>query len=133
MLQAATSPPPRTGYGLFGRMFQVEIWHSRPRHYPFTVNIELTDMQTETEILGRTTDVSLYGCRVKTQKPFPTGAKVWIKIAHEGANFVAAGRVASAVLNGEMGIVFTKIEQNDQSVLDKWIAELREPPLKVET
>ena len=104
----------------------METWRSRARRFPFTANIELTDMETETEILGRTTDVSLYGCRVKTQKPFSTGAKVWIKIAHGGANFVAVGRVASAVLNGEMGIVFTKIEQNDQSVLDKWIAELRE-------
>lgn len=104
----------------------METWHTRARRYPFRVNIELTDMQTETQILGHTTDLSLYGCRVKTQEPFSTGAKVWVKIAHEGANFVAAGRVAFAVLDGEMGIVFTKIEQNDQSVLDKWIAELRE-------
>ena len=103
----------------------METWRSRARRFPFTVHVELTDMETETQILGRTTDLSLYGCRVKTEKPFPTREKVWIKIAHEGANFVAAGRVAS-MLDGEMGIVFTKIEENDQSVLDKWIAELRE-------
>ena len=105
----------------------METWHSRARRYPFTANIELTDRQTETQILGRTTDLGLYGCRMKTQKPFPTETKVRIKIVHGGENVVAPGRVAYAKTTGETGIVFTGIERNDQSVLDKWIAELRKP------
>jgi hypothetical protein len=116
--------PPR--YGPFGRMFQVETWHPRARRYRFTANIELTNVQTETQILGRTTALSLYGCGVGTQQPLPTGTKVRIKIAHGGENFMAFARVAYAKPNGEMGIVFTGIERNDQSVLDKWIVELRD-------
>lgn len=104
----------------------METWHPRARRHRFTVNIELTDVQTETQLLGRTTNLSLYGCRVETQKPLPTGTKVRIKIAHGGASFGALGRVTYAGPSGEIGIAFTVIEQKDQSVLEKWIAELRD-------
>jgi hypothetical protein len=55
-----------------------------------------------------------------------TGTKVRIKIAHGGASFVALGRVAYSKTSGRMGIVFTGVEKTDQSVLDKWIADLRD-------
>jgi hypothetical protein len=50
--------------------------------------------------------------------------KVHITILHAGAKVVASGRVASARADG-MGIAFTKIEQHDQTILERWISELR--------
>ncbi len=64
----------------------------RARRYLFVATIELTDTQSEAKIQEQTSDLSLYGCRVETHKPFPTGAKVRIRIAHRSANFVAVGR-----------------------------------------
>lgn len=103
----------------------MQLERHRARRYPFQANIELIDVQSETQISGRTGDLSLFGCYVNTLKPLAPGTKIRIKIAHRSANFQALGRVVNARSNGGMGIVFTSIQPNDQLVLDKWIAELR--------
>ena len=105
--------------------FSVLTHHPRARRYPFVATIELTDTQSEAKIQERTSDLSLYGCRVETRKPFPTGAKVRIRIAHRSANFVAVGRV-SYTTQGGMGIAFTQVEPNDQLILEKWVEDLRD-------
>ncbi len=97
----------------------------RASRYPLEANIELTEVQSETPIKGRTSDLSLFGCHVNTLKPLAPGTKVRIKIFHRGCNFQALGKVVYARLDAGMGIVFTGVQSNDQLVLDKWIAELR--------
>ncbi len=98
----------------------------RARRYSFVAAVELTDLRSEANIQERTNDLSLYGCRVKAHKPFPTGTKVRIRIAHRSANFVALGRVSYATVEGGMRIAFTRIEPNDQLILEKWVEELRD-------
>jgi len=107
--------------------------HPRARRYPFTASIELTDITTEAQTRERTLDVSLYGCRVETGKPLQTGTKIRIRIAHRGSSFAALGRIAHAGRNGEMGITFTSVERNDQLILERWIAELRDERKPVRT
>lgn len=100
----------------------------RPRRGPrylFVATIQLTHTQSEAQIHERTSDLSLYGCRVLTLKPFPPGVKVRIRIAHESANFAALGKVSYNSPDGGMGIAFTQIEPADQSVLEKWVEKLR--------
>ena len=99
--------------------------HPRARRYLFVAAVELTDMRSDAKIQVRTSDLSIYGCRVETDEPFPTGAKVRIRIAHRSANFVALGRV-SYTTEGGMGIAFTQIEPNHQLILEKWVEELRD-------
>ena len=103
----------------------MQLEHHRARRYPFQANIELTDVQSETQITGRTSDLSLFGCHVNAINPFAPETKILIRIAHRSMNFQALGRVVYARSNGSMGIVFTSIQPNDQLVLDEWIAELR--------
>ena len=98
----------------------------RARRYPFVASIELTDLQSETQIREQTSDLSLFGSHVDTRKPLPPETKVRIEISHRSENFEALGKVTSARPNTGMGILFTRIEPHDQSVLDKWIAELRD-------
>lgn len=107
-------------------MLQMFTEHPRARRYSFVVGIELTDVQSEAHIRERTSDLSLFGCHVDTLKLFPTGTRVRIRIAHRGANFAALGTVVYAGPNSGMGVAFTKVEQKDQLVLEKWIDELRE-------
>src|SRR5438445_12377189 len=72
--------------------FSVLTHHPRARRYPFVATIELIDTQSEAKIQERTSDLSLYGCRVETRKPFPTGAKVRIRIAHRApTSWLSAG------------------------------------------
>src|SRR5260370_16392087 len=53
-------------------------------HNSFVADIEVTDVQSEIHITGRTQDLSLLGCGVKTSKPFPKGTRVRIKLSHGG-------------------------------------------------
>ena len=99
--------------------------HPRARRLQFVAPIELTDVSSEAHRKERTSDLSLFGCHVSTLEPLPVGAKVWIRIEHEGANFVALGKVVFSSPHSGMGVVFTKIEPNSQIVLEKWIAQLR--------
>jgi PilZ domain len=107
-------------------MIQVQPERPRAHRYSFVASIELTDVQSETQTREQTSDLSLFGCHVDTREPLPTGTVVRIRIAHKGAKFAAFGRVAYARPNAGMGVVFTRIEGNNQSVLEKWIAEIRD-------
>lgn len=82
-------------------------------------------METETEIREQTTNLSVFGCQLTAQKPLAAGTKVRLRIIHRGAIFAALGQVAQ-VRRNSMGVVFTKIEQKDQAVLEKWLAEIRD-------
>ena len=103
----------------------MQLERHRARRYSLHASIDLTDLQSETQIREHTRDLSLFGCHVDTLKPLPPETKVRIKISHRNENFEALGKVTSARPNAGMGIFFTRIEPHDQSVLDKWIAELR--------
>jgi hypothetical protein len=98
----------------------------RARRYQFTANIECTAVQSNLHLEERTSDLSLFGCRVSARQPLPVGTKVHVRISHAGENFIAMGKVGHVRPNEEMGIVFTHIESKDQALLDKWIAELRD-------
>jgi hypothetical protein len=68
----------------------------------------------------------LYGCGVAASKPIPTGTKLRIRITRKGSTFSAASKVVYATADGDMGIVFARVERNDQVILEKWINELRD-------
>ena len=103
----------------------MRIERPRARRYLFVATVELTDTLSEVKIQGRTSDLSVYGCRVNTHQPFLTGARVRTRIAHSGASFVALGRVSFTTSEGGMGITFTHIEPKDQLILERWMEELR--------
>ena len=98
----------------------------RARRYPFVATIEMTDVESETQFIEQTSDLSLFGCGMITQKPLAVGTRIRIRIVHTGASFVALAKVVYAGRSTRMGVVFTKIEPHQQLVLEKWIAELRE-------
>jgi hypothetical protein len=104
----------------------VQSERPRARRYIFAASIEMTDVESEAQIIEQTSDVSLFGCGVTTQNPLPAGTRIRIRIQHGGANFAAMGKVAHAGHGTRMGVVFTKIESHQQLVLEKWVAELRE-------
>jgi PilZ domain len=98
----------------------------RARRYAFVAAAEITMVDTALQIKEKTTDISLYGCHVNTKTPWTMGTKVRVRISHKGAAFSAIGTVAHVQEGAGMGILFTRIEPNQQTVLDKWLAELRD-------
>ena len=104
---------------------KVRVERPRARRFSFVAKVELFDLQSEIHFQGRITDLSLYGCGVTAIKALPTGTKLRVRITSKGPAFSALGRVAYATSDGDIGIVFTRTEPNDQSILEKWISELR--------
>ncbi len=101
------------------------IERPRARRYPFAASIDLVDMESETKTREQITDLSVFGCQVNAQKPWAAGTRVRLRIIHRGAIFTAQGQVAN-VRRHSMGVVFSKMEQKDQAVLERWLAEARD-------
>ena len=104
----------------------VKVERPRARRYPFVASIELVDLQSDLRVQERVTDLSLYGCGVTAIKPLLAGTKLRVRITSNGRTFSALGKVAYATGDGDIGIVFTRVEPNDQMILEKWIGELRD-------
>jgi hypothetical protein len=99
--------------------------HYRALRMPFAAAISITDVDSERQVSGRTSDLSVRGCFMATPTSFGPGVKIRITIVHAGAKVVAFGRVVYAHAEG-MGVAFTKIEASDQEVLEGWISDLRD-------
>lgn len=100
----------------------------RPRaaRYPFVATVTLTDLDSGRQIQENTSDLSLFGCQVVPGNSTPSGTRVRVQIIHNGQPFEAWGRVTHVRSVAGMGVVFTKVEDRCQLVLDKWIAVLRD-------
>ena len=100
----------------------------QPR-YPFTADIDVTDMQSGTQIKGRVKDLSLSGCGVNAAALFAKGTRVRIKLFHGGGYIPVLGTVIYGRQELGMGIMFTTVEPEDQRILAGWIAELTSIPM----
>ena len=88
-------------------------------------DVTLTDLESAENIIQKTRDLSLFGCRLVPGNSLSKGARVRIQMTHQGEVFEAFGRVVDTRDNSELGVFFTKIEDRHQLILEKWIAELR--------
>jgi hypothetical protein len=103
----------------------METARPRSRRYSFAATIDVLDVKSETQIHGRTADLSSSGCFVQTQKILPPETKVRIRIISRGESFTALGRVIHIRPNVGMGIMFSEIAPNDQQILEKWLSQAR--------
>lgn len=97
----------------------------RASRFPFAANIEVTDIRSERAVTGHTSDLSVFGCFVRTPDAFPVGTKVTLRIMHDGATFNAFGKVVYFRPHIGMGLAFAEVEPSHQTILEKWIASLR--------
>ena len=108
------------------------VSHANTRQAPrfcFVADIELTDVQSGTQVRGQTKNLSLFGCAVGTFHSLPTGTTLRIKLSREGTSMVAIGRAVYARPDLGIGIVFTSVEPEDEWILDGWITELMRSPI----
>ena len=91
---------------------------------PFVAAIVITDVVSERQISAQTSSLSVRSCFVLTTAPLNLGAKVQITIVYASSKMRATGRVVSVGEDG-MGIALMRIEEDDQTVLDGWLNELR--------
>jgi Ribonuclease G/E len=99
----------------------------RSPRYPFIAAVEVVELASGTKLSARTSDLSIGGCFLDMLNPTPQGTEVRVRIFHEGTTFTALGRVVFLLPNMGMGVTFTSIDQDQQAILQKWIANLSRP------
>jgi hypothetical protein len=104
----------------------VSVKQPRARRFAFVADVDLTHLDTSEHIKGKTTDLSVFGCHVSTQYPFPEGTRIRIRITRNGATFATLATVAHAKFGLGMGVLFTRTDPDAQAILDGWLAALRD-------
>ena len=104
----------------------------RPRaaRYHFIATVTVTDLDSGHQSQENTWNLSLYGCQVMPGSSVRTGTRVRVHIIHNGEAFEALGLVANVRPLMGIGILFTKVEDHHQQVLDRWLAALRNKRLQ---
>ena len=92
--------------------------------FPFVASVEVIELQTDTRLKARTSDLSRQGCYVDTLNPMPNGTTLRLHFAHQDQELDAVGRVVHSQPNMGMGIQFAEIVASGPPTLDKWLADL---------
>lgn len=96
---------------------------SCPR-FPFSPAVEAIDLQADTRILGRLSDISRNGCYVDTINPFAKDAPVTLIISRDNQSFKTQAKVVYSKIGMGMGLLFTTAEPEQLRVLGSWLNEL---------
>ena len=91
--------------------------------FPFIASVEVVEVQTDTHMKARTSDLSRQGCYVDTLNPLPKGTTLKLRFTHQDQQVDAVGRVVHSQPNVGMGVVFAEIASSIPT-LDQWLAEL---------
>lgn len=96
---------------------------SSPR-YRFVAEAEVVEVESDTKLRARTSDLSIGGCFLDMLNPSPKGTEIRVNIWYQGAAFTACGRVAFVVPNIGMGVAFSRVDGNQVQVLQRWLSDL---------
>jgi hypothetical protein len=93
--------------------------------YPFYASAEILEVETQTRMNTRTSELSRYGCYLDMLNPLPLGTAVKIHILYNEQTFGTTGRVIYSQRNMGMGVAFNDMEAPQEQTLEKWLSHLR--------
>ena len=96
----------------------------RSPRYPLIADAEVTEIATDTKLSAKTSDLSAGGCFLDMLNPSPEGTEIVVRISHGDATFAARGKVVFVFPNMGMGVMFTNVPASQQTILEKWLAEI---------
>lgn len=96
---------------------------SCPR-YPFSPTVEAHDIQANTRIMGRLSDIARNGCYMDTICPFAPKAAVALTITKDTGSFKTQAKVVYSQVGMGMGLLFTTAEPEQLRQLGMWLGEL---------
>lgn len=93
--------------------------------YPFAAEVEVLDLESGARSEGITSDISLGGCFVCTNKPLPakTRSRVTLKRREEVVEALAMVRIVKPRVG--MGLEFIDLDSSSVSILTRWLDLLR--------
>jgi hypothetical protein len=93
----------------------------RSPRFPFVAVAEITAKESGGELVTRVSELSVNGCYIEEQNPFPSGTIVTLKILSDSEVFDATAKVLYAHPNLGMGLVFEKVSLRSGAVLREWL------------
>jgi hypothetical protein len=100
----------------------VEERRRGPR-YPFYASAQITEVQSQTAMTARTSELSRYGCYMDMLNPLPLSTPVKIQITYQEQIIEAVGRVIYSQPNMGMGVAFDEMHGDHAAILEKWVTD----------
>jgi len=88
---------------------------------PFKATSVVAETVSTRVVVARTTELSRFGCFVRTINLLPQGSRIQIELVEGRDTFTASGKVAHVRGDG-MGIVFGTVEPKNYEILSKWLS-----------
>jgi hypothetical protein len=92
--------------------------------YEFVASVEMVDVESGMQIVSLTSNLSLYGCYVKTTTPFRAGTSIKVTITHGDTSFTSLGKVAFSVADQGVGIAFDTLTVEGREILRQWVNQV---------
>jgi len=93
----------------------------RSPRYPFAGSIEMREGASEDKRTARVKELSLNGCYVDIESPYPIGSSLAIKLFTETEFFEAQASVIYSQPDQGMGLMFRETKPYYRMVLRKWL------------
>jgi len=93
----------------------------RSPRYPFAGSIEMREGASEDKRTARVKELSLKGCYVDIESPYPIGSSLAIKLFTETEFFEAQASVIYSQPDQGMGLMFRETKPYYLMVLRKWL------------
>jgi hypothetical protein len=93
--------------------------------FPFAADAEVLDLESGSRCDGITSDLSLGGCFVCTSKPLAVKSRTRVTLKRKGESVEALAMVRIVKPRIGMGLEFLDIEANSNSILARWLEQLR--------
>lgn len=94
--------------------------------FPFSPAVEAIDIQADTRVMGRLSDIARHGCYMDTISPFAVKAAVTLMITRDNQSFTTQAKVVYSQVGMGMGLFFTTAEPEQLCILETWLSELCE-------
>jgi hypothetical protein len=96
--------------------------------YPFAADTVALDLDTFMQTTGVTSDLSMTGAFVCTNRPLSPRARVRVTLQRKDEKVSALGLVRSVKAKVGMGVEFLQVERDDMELLGRWVDQLRKNP-----
>jgi len=95
----------------------------RSKRYAFVAMAEVSEIDSDYRVCGRTTEISLTGCFLDMANPLPEGKQVFVKIFTRTEFFEANATVIYSQERLGVGLNFDDIGRHFQPTLQRWVLE----------
>ncbi len=82
---------------------------------------EMSAGDSDSYVIGLASEISRFGCFIRTSSAVPVGTKVSLKITYDESELTAYGEVIYVQSNYGVGIKFADFSAKDASLLESWL------------